>query len=139
MGKERRFFDGISRCGRRAVVVCLFLVSTMASALGLSFTSRLTGVTTHPDFWAGVFPSSVRSFIGLDGITILEGRKTEVGAEIATGTIARTITVNPITGKALDTTDDANIIANSSYDVMYASWKAGIAQGIGWSDRKSVV
>lgn len=135
MGKERRLFDGISRCGRRAVVVCLFLVSTMASAFGISFTSRLTGVTTHPDFWAGVFPSSVRSFIGLDGITILEGRKTEVGAEIATGTIARTITVNPITGKALDTTDDANIIANSSYDVMYASWKAGIAQGIGWSEQ----
>lgn len=124
-----------SRGLRRVAVVCILLVLGMASAFGLEFTSRLTGVTTHPDFWAGVFPSSVRSFIGLEGLTILPGRTTEVGAEIATGTIARTITVNPLTGKALNATEDADIIANSSYDVMYASWKAGIAQGIGWSEQ----
>ncbi len=99
----------------------------------LSFTSRLTGVTTHPDFWAGVFPSSVRSYIGLGGIELLDTHKTEVGAEIATGTLARTITQNPLTGETL--TSEDLLYKNSSYDVLYASWKAGIAQGIGWSEQ----
>lgn len=128
---------GLCACGRRAVLIILMLVMTMTSVFALSFTSRLLGVTTHPDFWAGVFPSSVHSFIGIDGITLLEGRKTEVGAEIATGTLARTITVNPTTGEALNSsnTEDALILKNSYYDVMYASWKAGIAQGIGWSEQ----
>jgi len=126
--------------GIKIIVVCLLLFGTTASVFGLSFTSRLTGVTTHPDFWAGVFPSSVRSFIGLDGIALFKGRTTEIGAEIATGTLARTMTVNPLTGKALGNSDetaneDETILNNSYYDVMYASWKAGVAQGLGWSDQ----
>ncbi len=123
------------RLVKRKIALILIIINLANCLFALSFTSRLTGVTTHPDFWAGVFPSSVRSYIGLDGITLLEGRKTEVGAEIATGTLARTITQNPTTGKALDSSSDADIIKNSSYDVLYASWKAGIAQGIGWSDQ----
>ena len=120
---------------RKAIL--FFIIINLASCLfALSFTSRLTGVTTHPDFWAGVFPSSVRSYIGLDGIQFLEDRKTEVGAEIATGTLARTITQNPLTGALLtDSATDKKISENSSYDVLYASWKAGIAQGIGWSEQ----
>ena len=118
----------------KVLVLILVLLNIGMTLNALSFTSRLTGVTTHPDFWAGVFPSSVRCYIGLDGIQFLDERKTEVGAEIATGTLARTITQNPLTGRAL-TEDDALIIENSSYDVLYASWKAGIAQGIGWSEQ----
>lgn len=122
---------------RKAVLVLLMLIMTMTNAFALSFTSRLLSVTTHPDFWAGVFPSSVHSFIGIDGINIIDGRKTEIGAEIATGTLARTITVNPTTGEALNSSNDTDalILKNSYYDVMYASWKAGIAQGIGWSEQ----
>lgn len=120
---------------KRKIALILIIINLASCLFALSFTSRLTGVTTHPDFWAGVFPSSVRSYIGLDGITIIEGRKTEVGAEIATGTLARTITQNPLTGLALDSSSDKDIIDNSSYDVLYASWKAGIAQGIGWSEQ----
>ncbi len=122
---------------KRKIILFLIIINLASCLFAFSFTSRLTGVTTHPDFWAGVFPSSVRSYIGLGGLSFLEGRKTEIGAEIATGTLARTIKQNPLTGKALDPTkaDDSNIIKNSSYDVLYASWKAGIAQGIGWSEQ----
>ena len=119
---------------KRKAFLFLIIINLASSLFALSFTSRLTGVTTHPDFWAGVFPSSVRSYIGLDGITLLEGRKTEVGAEIATGTLARTITQNPLTGKPLSSSD-SDILSNSSYDVLYASWKAGIAQGLGYSEQ----
>lgn len=120
---------------KRKILLILLIINLGTCLFALSFTSRLTGVTTHPDFWAGVFPSSVRSYIGLGGITLVEGRKTEVGAEIATGTLARTITQNPETGMPL--VSGSLISENSSYDVLYASWKAGIAQGIGWSEQAS--
>ena len=122
------------RLVKRKAILFLIIINLASCVFALSFTSRLTGVTTHPDFWAGVFPSSVRSYIGLDGINLIEGRKTEVGAEIATGTLARTITQNPLTGATLGSLD-SKISENASYDVLYASWKAGIAQGIGWSEQ----
>ena len=85
----------------KVLIIILILLNIGMGLSALSFTSRLTGVTTHPDFWAGVFPSSVRSYIGLGGIELLEDNRTEVGAEIATGTLARTITQDPLTGRTL--------------------------------------
>ena len=117
----------------KVLIIILILLNIGMGLSALSFTSRLTGVTTHPDFWAGVFPSSVRSYIGLGGIELLEDNRTEVGAEIATGTLARTITQDPLTGRTLTSGDF--LFENSSYDVLYASWKVGIAQDIGWSEQ----
>ncbi len=114
------------------MIAMLFIACASLSAL--SFSTRLIGVTTHPDFWLGVFPSSVRCYLGLDGIELLSGRVTEVGATIATGTIARMLSQDPETGQIISDTSPDYLRGNRYYDVMYAAWKIGIAQGMGWSD-----
>lgn len=114
------------------ITVMLFIACASLSAL--SFSSSLLGVTTHPDFWLGVFPTSVRCYIGLDGIELLTDRVTQVGAEIATGTIARMLSQDPETGQIISESSPDYLRSNRYYDVMYAAWKVGIAQGMGWSD-----
>lgn len=81
-----------------------------------------------------MFPSSVRCFVGIEGLEFMSDRVTEMGAEIATGTIARTLSQEPVSGQVISRTSDDNLKSNIYYDVMYASWKMGLAQGLGWSD-----
>ncbi len=123
---------------RRAVVRTLLMVVLLLAApsclFSVTFNTRLTGITTHPDFWLGLFPSSFRCFIGVEGIELVPGRVTEAGAELATGTIARMLSQDPLTGEILDGSD-STIESNRYYDVTYASWKVGLAQGLGWSDQ----
>ncbi|MBP5552418.1 MAG: hypothetical protein J6X41_03460, partial [Spirochaetales bacterium] len=93
-----------------------------------------TGITTHPEFWLGMFPSSVRCFMGINGLELIPGRITEAGMEIATGTIARTISQDPVTGAIINDSSSSELKNNRYYDVTYAAWKIGLAQGLGWSD-----
>ena len=122
---------------KRGVVktfIILFLMALLpVSVFSLTFDTRLTGMTTHPEFWLGMFPSSVRCFMGVEGLELIKGRVTEAGVEIATGTIARKISQNPVDG-AIIKNDSADALKNNRYyDVSYASWKIGLAQGLGWS------
>ncbi len=120
---------------RLFVTLVLFLmVAVSASLSALTFSTRLTGVTTHPDFWLGLFPSSVRCFAGIDGFQFIPGRSTEVGMEIATGTIARTLSQDPASGQIIRDSSPDVLKNNRYYDVTYAAWKIGVAQGLGWSD-----
>lgn len=54
--------------------------------------------------------------------------------EIATGTIARTLSQDPETGQIIRDSSPEVLKNNRYYDVTYAAWKIGIAQGLGWSD-----
>lgn len=122
------------RIFRKTAILILLMVLLPSAAFAFGFTTRLTGVTTHPEFWLGMFPSSVRCFIGIDGLEFLSERGTEVGAEIATGTIARTLSQDPVSGQVISRSSDSTLKNNRYYDVMYASWKMGLAQGLGWSE-----
>ena len=93
------------------------MVAACASLSALTFSTRLTGVTTHPDFWLGLFPSSVRCYAGIDGFQFVPGRITEVGMEIATGTIARTLSQDPETGQIIRDSSPEVLKNNRYYDV----------------------
>ena len=118
---------------RKALILMVLLLLIPGILFAFGFTTRLTGVTTHPEFWLGMFPSSVRCFVGIEGLEFMSDRITEMGAEIATGTIARTLSQNPVSGQVISSLSDDTLKRNSYYDVMYASWKMGLAQGLGWS------
>lgn len=124
----------MGRGARITITILVLLVILPAVAFSLSFTTRLTGITTHPEFWLGMFPSSVRCFMGINGLELIPGRVTEAGMEIATGTIARTISQDPITGAIINDSSSSELKNNRYYDVTYAAWKIGLAQGLGWSD-----
>ena len=113
-----------------SIILMLFACVSLSA---LSFDTKLTGITTHPDFWLGMFPSSVRCFAGLDGLEFIPGRLTEAGVEIATGTIARTLSQDPVTGTVIGDSSASELKDNRYYDVTYAAWKIGVAQGVGWS------
>ena len=118
---------------RKTITIFVLLVLLPVSVFSLTFNTRLTGITTHPEFWLGMFPSSVRCFMGVEGLELIEGRVTEAGVEIATGTIARTISQNPVTGEIINDSSSDELKRNRYYDVSYAAWKVGLAQGLGWS------
>ena len=118
----------------KTLTILLILLVAPSCLFAITFDTKLTGITTHPDFWFGLFPSSFRCFIGVEGIELVSDRVTEAGLELATGTIARTLSQNPVTGAILDGSD-STFTNNKYYDVTYASWKVGLAQGLGWSDQ----
>ena len=118
---------------RKTITILALLLILPAAVFSLSFTTRLTGITTHPEFWLGMFPSSVRCFMGINELELIPGRVTEAGMEIATGTIARTISQDPVTGAIINDSSAAELKNNRYYDVTYAAWKIGLAQGLGWS------
>ena len=118
---------------RKTITILTLLLILPAAVFSLSFTTRLTGITTHPEFWLGMFPSSVRCFMGINELELIPGRVTEAGMEIATGTIARTISQDPVTGAIINDSSAAELKNNRYYDVTYAAWKIGLAQGLGWS------
>ena len=118
---------------RKTITILVLLALLPVSVFSLTFNTRLTGITTHPEFWLGMFPSSVRCFMGIEGLELIEGRVTEAGVEIATGTIARTISQNPVTGAIINDSSSEELRRNRYYDVSYAAWKVGLAQGLGWS------
>ncbi len=122
----------MERGGFKLLVIFLVLLTVPSCISALTFNTRLTGVTTHPDFWLGIFPSSFRCFIGVEGMEFIPGRLTEAGLELATGTIARTMAQDPLTGEIIGDNDSV-MRSNRHYDVMYAAWKMGLAQGLGWS------
>ena len=119
---------------RKTIFILALLVFLPVSIFSLTFSTRLTGITTHPEFWLGMFPSSVRCFMGVDGLELIPGRVTEAGAEIATGTIARKISQNPVDGAIIKNSSSDDLKNNRYYDVSYAAWKIGLAQGLGWSN-----
>ena len=123
MGRKRLF-----------TLIVVMLVSACVSLSALSFKTELINVTTHPDFWLGVFPTSVRCYVGLEGVELLPGRVTQIGAAMDTGTIARTLSQDPETGQIITESSPDYLKGNRYYDVMYAAWKVGIAQGMGWSE-----
>ncbi len=124
----------MKRFAFRTALILLVLVVSSSCLFALDFNTRLTGVETHPDFWLGIFPSSVRVFVGVDGLELVPGRLTEAGLELATGTISRTLAQDPETGEVI-VDESAEVLKNNRYyDVTYASWKFGLAQGLGWSD-----
>lgn len=120
---------------RKLLCIAAMLVVLPTAVFSIHFDTRLTGITTHPDFWAGAFPSSVMCLVGIDGVDILPENVTEVGIQIATGTLARSISQDPLTGNVVTRTSDDTLKNNRFYDVLYASWKMGMAQGIGWSEK----
>ncbi len=124
----------MKRSALRSLAIILLLFIVPSCLFAITFDTKLTGITTHPDFWLGLFPSSFRCFIGVEGLELVSDRVTEAGLELATGTIARTLSQNPVTGAILDDSE-STINSNKNYDVTYASWKIGIAQGLGWSDQ----
>ena len=124
----------MGRGTRKTITILVLLAFLPIAVFSLSFTTRLTGITTHPEFWLGMFPSSVRCFMGVNGLELIPGRVTEAGMEIATGTIARTISQDPVTGAIINDGSSDALKNNRYYDVTYAAWKIGLAQGLGWSD-----
>ena len=123
----------MGRGTRKTITILVLLAFLPIAVFSLSFTTRLTGITTHPEFWLGMFPSSVRCFMGVNGLELIPGRVTEAGMEIATGTIARTISQDPVTGAIINDGSSDALKNNRYYDVTYAAWKIGLAQGLGWS------
>ena len=117
----------------KTIIILVLMAFLPVSVFSLTFGTRLTGITTHPEFWLGMFPSSVRCFMGVEGIELIKGRVTEAGVEIATGTIARTISQNPVDGAIIKDDSASELKNNRFYDVSYAAWKVGLAQGLGWS------
>ncbi|MCF0238308.1 MAG: hypothetical protein HUK24_06880 [Sphaerochaetaceae bacterium] len=129
--------EAVSTIKKKILLLAVLFITVPSLVFSISFETRLSDIETHPDFWAGVFPSSVSAFIQVGGLDFLKDQTTEVGVRISTGTIARTLTKNPVDGSYIseigDTTTRKFFEDNSEYDVMFASWNAGIAQGIGKS------
>lgn len=120
---------------KKTIVVVFLVLITVTSVFGLSleFDTRITNVQMHPDFWMGIFPTSVSYAAGTESLQILPDRKTDLFLELGTGTLARKITRDPVTGVPLLLSDTDYVyyfIDFPDYDVMYAAWTLEFSQGI---------
>ena len=101
-----------------STLVLVMLLAACASLSAITFNTELIGVTTHPDFWLGVFPTSVRCYLGIEGFEFRPGRVTQVGAAMETGTIARMLSQDPETGQIISDSSPDYLKGNRYYDVM---------------------
>ncbi|MCR5761029.1 MAG: hypothetical protein K6F82_03405 [Sphaerochaetaceae bacterium] len=118
---------------KKKILISVFLIILCAvSVFGLDFTTKITDVKMHPDFWGGVFPTSVSYAAGTEDIKIIPNRKTSLFLELGSGTLARTITRDPLTGVPLSfgESDYDYLVEHPDYDVMYASWSLEFSQGL---------
>lgn len=113
---------------RRVISVFLVLFLCLGGICALDVSTRVTELKTHPDFWAGVFPTDVSYRITLSGFEFIQDRITDIGLELSTGTTARVLTRNPLTG--LPTGE------KKAFDAMYAAWRIGVQQGL-WHSEKT--
>lgn len=120
----------------KKIVIAVFLVLlTVTGVFGLSldFETRITDVQMHPDFWLGLFPTSVSYAAGTESLQFLSGRKTDLFLELGTGTLAREITRDPVTGVPLSQSENDYcdyFKTYPDYDVMYAAWTLELSQGV---------
>ncbi len=109
------------------------MLFALASACALDFYTEIRDVKMHPDFWAGVFPTSVSYAAGLDGVELLEGRETKLFVELGSGTLAREFARDPLTGEPFSKTQSSYLDylkKHPFYDVLYASWTVEFDQGL---------
>ncbi len=117
------------------VLFLLLFMFKIQSAFTLGIDTSVLSIDMHPDFWAGIFPSSVTYMVSVTGLEFLPTRKTTLGVKLSTGTEARKFTCDPLSGIRFKDLSDSSepyikyILEHSSYDSMYANWKLGLTQG----------
>ncbi|MDD4008007.1 MAG: hypothetical protein PHO44_08510 [Sphaerochaetaceae bacterium] len=134
------------------ILICLICIS---SVVALDLTTKITEISMHPDFWAGLLPSYVAYKFNFNLLELIPERQTEVSITLSTGIIPRTITQNPLNGDPLwiwrnsttttpalnkNTGDteypDTEDLIESDYDTMAGGWSLRFGQGFGKSIEK---
>ena len=120
---------------KRFLLILFFLMSPLCSLFSIGIETSVVSVDIHPDFWAGLFPSSVTYMVSVADLNFLPPANTSLGLQLSTGTEARKFTNDPISGthfKSLSETEEEYLkylIEHPDYDTMYALWNLGLTQG----------